>query len=201
MSGILESLMGQLGSNEISALSQAIGAQPQQTQSAISAAMPMLIFALAKNAQQDNGASSLAGALDRDHDGSILDNLSGFLGQGQTSPGEAILKHVLPGAKQQVAQHGLSEVSGLDPQTTSKLISMLAPVVLGYLGKQKREQNLDAGGLASILGGEREQVQKSNPQVSMLTMLLDRDGDGSVADDVAGLGMNLLGNLFGGDKK
>jgi len=32
--------------------------------------------------------------------------------------------------------------------------------------------------------------------MGLLGKLLDRDGDGSVMDDIAGMGMKTLGNLF-----
>ncbi len=201
MSGIVDLLAKSMGAGEIGAISSALGGADQgQTQSAIMAALPMLMSAMANNAKSEEGANALAGALDRDHDGSILDNLGGALGSAATATmGNSILKHVL-GGKRPVMENGLSEVSGLNPAMSGQLISMLAPVVMGYLGKQKREQNLDANGMASMLGGAKEEAVQANPQMGMLNMLLDRDGDGSIVDDVAGMGMNILGNMFGGKK-
>ena len=83
---------------------------------------------------------------------------------------------------------------------------MAAPVLLGLLGKQKRENNIDNGNdlsslLGSFLGGQPQENQ------SLIASLIDQDGDGSVLDDVAdmvlgskkksgGLG-GMLGGLFG----
>ena len=75
---------------------------------------------------------------------------------------------------------------------------MLAPMVMGALGRQKRQQGLDAGSLAGVLGAERQQMEQSNPAMGMLGSLLDRDDDGSVVDDIAKMGKGLLGGLFGG---
>jgi hypothetical protein len=56
---------------------------------------------------------------------------------------------------------------------------MLAPLVLGALGKAKQQNNLDAGGLASMLGAESSTLQKkSSGGAEMLMKLLDQDGDG-----------------------
>lgn len=196
MSGILDMLSGSIGQSEISNMSKSIGASPEQTTAAITAALPMLMGALARNSSKEDGANALAGALDRDHDGSILDNLGGFLSGGNTSMGDGILRHVL-GGKRNTMEQGIGQMSGLDAQQVGQLIAMLAPVVMGMIGKQKREQNLDAGGLSSMLQAERAQTEeKASPEMGMLGSLLDRDGDGNVADDIAGLGMDLLGGFL-----
>ncbi len=168
--------------------------------------MSTLVSALAKNAASPEGVSGLANALDRDHDGSILDNLTGLLG-GKEKPrpeqeralnGTGIVKHLL-GDRQNGAVDMISKMSGLDSGKTGNLMSMLAPVVMGMLGKQKREQGLDLGGLSGLLSGTVTQQKSSgNPLMDMATSFLDKDGDGSALDDVAGMvGKGLLGKLFG----
>ena len=82
MTDILSSLLGQLGPSAVQQISQQLGAPPGATQSAIQAALPTLLTALANNARTPQGAQALGSALERDHDGSVLNNLSGFLGGG-----------------------------------------------------------------------------------------------------------------------
>ena len=80
-----------LSGGAINQISQAIGADEQTTGTAIQSALPMLLSGLASNSQSEQGASSLLGALDRDHDGSALDDIAGLVGnlaQGQGEPGE-----------------------------------------------------------------------------------------------------------------
>lgn len=197
-SPILEMLQRQIGGEEVAKISRRIGADEDATQKAIQGALPMLVSALAKNTSSSGGASSLLGALDRDHDGSILDDVAGFLGQGDASPGSAILKHVL-GGRRDAAENGLGRMSGLDRGSAGKLLAMLAPIVMGAIGKAKRERSLDRDGLAGMLQGERQRVERKAPEgMGMLSQILDSDGDGEVADDVARIGMSMLGNLFGG---
>jgi hypothetical protein len=57
---------------------------------------------------------------------------------------------------------------------------MAAPLVMGFLGRSQKKESLDVGALASLLG-----------------QLLDADGDGDIADDVAKIGGGLLSKLFG----
>ena len=78
MTNLLEMLSSQLGGENLKKISTQIGADEDSTKGALSAALPLLIGALTKNASSGDGADKLSGALSRDHDGSIMDNLSGF---------------------------------------------------------------------------------------------------------------------------
>ncbi len=136
-------------------------------------------------------------ALNRDHDGSILDHIGGLLGGAQSGPGDAILGHILGGKKKSV-ESGLSQVSGLDSGAIAKLLPILAPILMGMLGRAQRQQGFDAGGLSEMLTGERKRAQSRNPDVGgILGDLLDTDNDGQVIDDVVKLGTSLLGGLLG----
>ncbi len=200
MSGsILDVVTQALGSGGARQISQQLGIDEGTANSAIGGAIPVLMGALARNASSGDGAGSLASALDRDHDGSILDDLGGFLGGGGAeSAGAGILKHVLGGKQGQVEQ-GVGAASGLDPAKAGALLKMLAPIVMGALGKTQRSQGLDSGGLGAILGQEQRRMERKEPGLGgMLGSLLDRDGDGSAMDDLAKIGGSVLGGLFGG---
>ena len=140
--------------------------------------------------------SNAIGALDQ-HDGSILDDVLGALGKQATAQdGSAILGHVL-GARQNPMEQALSGVSGLSPQNSGQLMAMLAPIVMGYLGRQTQSQGLDAGSLASMLGQAATHARRQQREgASVLTSLLDRDGDGSIVDDLGQMGMGILGGLL-----
>jgi hypothetical protein len=191
----IEGLLGQvLGGGNLSAISQTIGADENTTSTAIQAALPMLLGGLAHNAQSEQGASSLAGALDRDHDGSVLDDIAGFVmsGGAQQSNGAGILGHIFGGNQTAVAQ-GVSQASGLDMGTVAKLLPLLAPIVMGYLGRQKQQQGMDAGTLAGMLGQQQQQMQEQqSPMMGMLSSILDSNRDGSMMDDALRLAGGFL---------
>ncbi len=207
MTNLLDLLQGQLNDGLIEQLSAKIDADPKQTATAAQGIMSTLVSGLAKNASTPEGASSLASALDRDHDGSILNNLMGmFSGNMQAQPeqsralnGVGILNHIL-GDRQGGVIDMISKMSGLDSSKTGNLMAMLAPVVMGMLGRQKQQQGLDISSLAGLLSGTVTQQRKSgNPLMDLANRFLDKDGDGSAVDDIAGMvGKGLLGKLFGG---
>jgi len=183
------------GGDNLRQMSQALGTDEQATGNAVSSALPMLLGALTRNASSTSGAESLFTALEKDHDGSILDNVGSFLGNAQSGPGDGILKHIL-GGKRNTVERAVSESSGLDLGSVSKLLTMLAPLVMGSLGKARQQESLDMGGLTSMLQGEMKSAQQKGLTPSNLLSLLDSDGDGSVMDDLADLGKGVLGNLF-----
>lgn len=201
---LFDLLKGQIGDAAVGALTSQLGgrATPQETSSGMDGAMSILMNALAKNAQSPNGASALANALDRDHDGSVLDDVVGFINgnssnnNSRAANGAGILGHIL-GAQQGSAVEQLSKASGLSTSQSSSMLIKMAPIVLGMLGKQKKSAGLDVSGLASVLTGA---AQNANAQTSgmgsLLTSFLDQNGDGSIVDDAARIGGGFLKNLF-----
>ena len=190
---LLEMLQQRLGGQAVNNISRQIGADPGVTSNASDAALPLLLSAVARNASNPDQAHSLDRAISEDHDGSILDDVPGFLSQGNSRPGAGILRHVL-GGRQQSVQAGLSQATGLDAGKTGQLLTMLAPLVMGALGKTKRENQLDSNGLSTMLTGEHERLKDSAPGVmGALSRFLDQDNDGNVMDDVGG----MLGKAFG----
>ena len=185
---VLDSLMPLLAGGNLQQIAGQLGVSQEQAGTAVTAAVPLLVGAMQRNASSPEGLSALAGALDRDHDGSILDDLGGFLGGGAAAgSGASILGHVLGGRQGNVASQ-LGRSTGMDSGQVMQLLAMLAPLVMGALGKAKRQTRADTGGLADILGGATRQVNQQAPDLmSSLSRMLDADGDGSAIDDLAGL--------------
>ena len=184
---LLEMIQQRLGGQAVDQISRKIGADPGTTGNAIDAALPLLLTAVARNATQGPQAQSLHNAVSQDHDGGILDDVPGFLNQAERGPGAGILRHVL-GQRQQTVQTGLSQATGLDAGKAGQLLTMLAPLVMGAVGRAKRENQLDDNGLSTMLTGEQERLKESAPGVmGALSRFLDHDNDGSVMDDVGGM--------------
>jgi hypothetical protein len=190
---LLEMLQQRLGGDTVNRISSQIGADPGTTSNAIDAALPLLLTALARESSNRDQAQSLDRAVSQDHDGSILDDVLGHFTRSNTQEGTGILRHVL-GDRRSSVERGLSQATGLDAGKTGQLLTMLAPLVMGALGKAKRERGLDQDGLSSLLMGEQQQLNQSAPGVmGTLSRFLDQDSDGSVIDDLSG----MLGKAFG----
>ncbi|MCB0426386.1 MAG: DUF937 domain-containing protein [Mangrovimonas sp.] len=211
MAGILDLLDSDLGKTIISGVAGQTGQSENKTNELLTMALPVLTQAMRRNASTPDGAQGLLSALSNKHDGSILDNL-GDLFQGGVNTdvlqdGDKILGHVL-GSKQQNVTSALSQKSGVDASSVAQILQVAAPLLMGLLGKQTRQQNVSSqSGVEGLLGGLLKNNSQPKEQ-SFLESILDADGDGSVIDDVAGmvLGGNnkksgglggLLGGLFG----
>lgn len=193
MDALVEQITGQLSGDELSQISQKIGADEGQTSSVLSAAMPLLMSALANNSSKPDGAESLHQALANDHDGSILNDVSGFLGEPQAANGAGILGHIL-GSQQPAVTQGLAQSTGMKNSQIGQVLEIAAPLVMGALGKQQQQKGFDTNDLSAFLGDQQKADQQSNPDMmGMLNNLLDMDQDGSAVDDVLG----MVGKLFG----
>lgn len=203
---LLDLVKSQLSDQLIDGLSSQVGiGNREQTQNATLAAATTLINALSRNAATQDGASALSGALNRDHDGSILNDLAGMLlNQGQNNNantqssmlnGAGILKHVL-GGKQNDVIGLIAKMAGLDQNASASILTKIAPLVMGVLGQQQRQQSLDPSGLADLLSQNKRTIQQKDTSMGIFEKILDQDGDGSIADDAANIGMKLLGGLF-----
>lgn len=282
---LIDILQEQLSPEVVRGIGQQLGIDQQQTGQAISALLPMMIGGLSKNTHNNReGMVGLSQALERDHDGSMLDHIAGLLGgaqQSQNSPlagllqnaagpaaatmlgglmggrssGESngaaadmlagllgggstntaaasmlggllgsngggaagnmlglllgsaptssrasnvagILGHMLGGQTTPV-QQSISKALGLDAGKVGMLMTLLAPMVMGALGKAKRKQNLDPQGLANLLDLERRTLEEKTPDLQQggLMDLLGRSGN---SDQLMKIGGALAKNvLFG----
>ena len=198
MSAIREMLTSQLGGKALDQISQQLGTDRSTAENAVPAALATLLGGLARNSASSQGAASLFSALSNDHDGGVLDNIGDLLGNANSGPGAGILRHVL-GGKQSTVESGLSRSTGLDAGSAGKLLMMLAPMVMGALGRNQRQNNLDPAGLASLLSGEHKGIEQKAPDAfGMIGKLLDSDGDGDIMDDVAKIGGGLFRKFLGG---
>ena len=193
----LEALLGLLNNQDLNQLTSQIGGNESDVKGGLTAALPAILGALNRNTQTAEGAESLNKALEK-HDGSVLNDISGYLSNPDLTDGAGILNHLFGGQTNNVAQ-AVSQSSGLDTNGSMKMLQMLAPLVLGALGQQKKENNLDAAGLdslTSMLASNFGSNEQASGMMGLVTNLLDADKDGSILDDV----MGLVGKFFGGKK-
>ena len=196
MSSVIDMVAGSLGKGAVDTISKNLKIDKDKASVAVSAAIPMLVTAMAKNTEDKGGAESLFKALEKDHDGSVLDNVDGYLGDVKTQAGAKILKHVL-GKQEDVVEKGLGTLAGLDKSQVAGVLATLAPLVLGALSKNKNQEGHDVGGLADLLKSESKTAQKKAPDaMGVLGKLLDANGDGNIGDDVAKIGMKLLSSFL-----
>lgn len=195
-SSVLDDLRSQLSGDTVNEISRRIGADPQQTKTAIDGAIPVLLAALGKEAADPDRRTGLQQAIREDHDGSVIDNLQAYLnGQmsGRSTDGQGIVNHVL-GNRQQPAAQALAGKSGLDLSTIMSLLPLLAPIVMGMIGKKERTGGLSFDNIADALGGDTQRAANDSPDIGdLLGSVLggEQSGEGKGGID------DVLGSIFG----
>ena len=194
----LEALLGLLQGQDIGNLASQVGGNEGEAKNGVMAALPAMLTALSKNTGTEKGAQELNNVLEKKHDGSILDNLSGYLSNPDLKDGAGILNHLFGNQTSNVA-NAVSQSSGLDSNGSMKMLQMLAPILMGMLGQQKKQNNLDAegiGNLTSMLASNFGSEAGASGIMEAVTNLLDANKDGNVMDDI----MGMVGKFFGGNK-
>lgn len=204
---LTDQLFAQLSGAPMEQISSQLGVGQAQTAGAVSAALPLLLGALGRNASQPQGAEALFGALQNDFSGT--GDLGGLLGavlggsQSRQTNGAGILGHVF-GGQQPRAEAGLGQATGLGSDKAGQLMKILAPIVLAFLARQMF-QNKGSGALAqqdptaqllgSVLGQEQQQARsQGGVGGGLLGAVLDQDGDGALGlGDILKIGGGLLG--------
>ena len=197
---LIDLITGNAGNQVASQAENKFGISKNQVIALLAVAAPLVISYLRKKSQDDpNEAEALNNALDKDHDGSILDDPSQV--EARQQEGSSILDHIFGGQKATV-ENQLSQNTGISMDKIGPLLGMLAPVIMGYIGKQKQSSGVTSGGglgdlLGGILGGAQNQVQNepSNPLNDILGSVL---GGGSQANSSGNPLNDILGSVLGG---
>lgn len=181
---LMNLIKDQLGNPDVlKQLGQSVGADAGQVSKLTGLGLPAILEGLNRNASTPDGAESLAKALDQHQDDDV-DDLGSYIGKVDSDDGKKILSHVFTDKNDRVTTN-LAKKTGLDASQVTGVLARLAPLVLGALGQQKKSQNLDAGGIASMLPGLGGLLGGGGG--GGIASLLDSDGDGDVMDDVQGL--------------
>lgn len=200
---ILDALMAAQGGGAVQQLGRQFGLGEAQTSAALSALVPALASGLARNATQSGGLDALMGALAGGRHGGYLDDLGSLARPETAADGNGILGHILgskDASRQVAAQAAMS--SGVGADVLKKMLPIVATMVMGAMAKNALGGRAVAaglpgglgsglpGGLGSALGGGAA----GGGVLDMLAPMLDRDRDGSVVDDVAGMLGKFLGS-------
>jgi hypothetical protein len=183
MAGFIDEFMKNMGSTE---MANNLGINKKTAMQIIPQVAPLILGGLQKQKTNFGGEARVDHILNKYGSASVLDNIGDLFSQKvQDSNADPKLGGLLGDSGVQ-ASNALQNMFNLDAGTAMKIIPMLAPVLLGFLTKKRDSDGLGSSGIAA---------------------LLDRDGDGSILDDIAGMFLqnssstrksNVLGGLLGG---
>ncbi|PID87641.1 hypothetical protein CSB07_00465 [Candidatus Gracilibacteria bacterium] len=150
----------------IDKISEKSGTDINSSKKMVAKALPLILGALKDNSNDPEKKESLEKAVKK-NDGSVIDNL-GLL---DLEDGNKILGHIFGDKKENVEK----EVGD------KKILSALASLVMGALGKANSSSGDSASSLLSSPG-----------LMNIATSFLDKDGDGDIKDDLLGMAMGFF---------
>ena len=186
---IIGLLKDQLNDNLLGKVAGVLGENKSSVTAAVGNALPSLLLGFMKKGTESGGAEKIFQTLQEGkHDGSILGNLDSILGGGSAttnllSSGQSLLGNIL-GDKAGRLGDLIASTSGISKASGSSLLGMLAPIVMGFLGKTLKGQGgFNAQGLMNLLLGQKDFVKAALP--SGVTNLLG-------VSDLGNLGLKTL---------
>ena len=184
MNALTQIITQQLSGDASRTIAQRFGISETMANTAVQVGVPLILAALARNANEPQGAQNLHQAINEDHDGSIFDNLMGYVSNPQSVNGAGILGHVFGGQKPAI-ENNLAQATGMDQSAAGGLLETLAPLVMGAVGRAQQQEQLDPSGLSNLLNRQQQQAQNNAPgAMSILNTILDQNNDGSAMDDL-----------------
>lgn len=186
MAKLVDEFMKALGPTVTNQISANLGINKDTTSQLIAQVTPLILGGLKRQMEQHGGPQRVDHILNKYGDPGVLNNLGSlFSSQAKNLTPDPDLGGLLGGSGNQVVNALASQLK-LNPSVVSRFIPMIAPVILGFLSKTR---DSSAAGINSVAS------------------LLDRDGDGSILDDVVGFlskqsgtsttSKNILGGLLG----
>ena len=197
---LIDLITGNAGNQVATQAENKFGVGKNQIIALLAVAAPLVISYLRNKSQDANEAEALNNALDKDHDGSILNDPSQV--EARQAEGGSILDHIFGGQKAQV-ENSLSEQTGISMNKIGPILGMLAPLIMGYIGQQKQSNGVNSGGLSDLLGGilggaqSQAQAQSANPLNDILGQVL---GGGQAHSSENPLN-DIIGSVLGGGQQ
>lgn len=195
MNNILDGILSNLGQQGVEKIAAKAGVSPDIAKGLMKQVGPVILAKMGRNAESSEELSSLDTAIAKDHDGSIFNNIDDLVSSDVDTKGGKILGHIF-GGSESVVTKAISEKSDISEDQGSSLMEMMAPLVLGQLGKMKSDSNggFDMAMLQQVLGKERDaaDADKGNLLMGAAKMFLDKDKDGSITDDLLDIAKGFL---------
>jgi outer membrane protein OmpA-like peptidoglycan-associated protein len=185
---LLDAAKGLFTNELIGKASAHLGESESGVTKALGGIVPSLLTGFLSKSQESGGADAIFNAAKAQNDSGILSNLGGFFGGdnsgGLMEKGAGLLSGLLGGSKLDMLGSLISSFSGVKSSTTSSLLSLAGPALMGLLGKHASSSGLNAGGLASFLGGQKDAISAAIP--SGLNLSSAFDGFSGAAKSVTG---------------
>jgi Bacterial protein of unknown function (DUF937) len=164
-SNLVSTVMQFLTPDMIGRIASALGLNRSDAQSGISAAVPALLAALSGLADKPGGAQSLVNTIKQQS--GVVDNFSSIIGGSNQASfierGASLLTSLLGGQDSNGLINAIGRFSGLGQTRSTSLVGMLAPLLMGLIGKHLGARGVDVGSLTSLFASQRDEIAQALP--------------------------------------
>lgn len=151
----------------------------------LSAGIPTILAGFLSKSETTDGANTIHKAAVEAEGSGILGNLGSLFARGAANSNTGVssvmnLISKLFGERWSALSSLIANYSGVKQGSASGLLGLIVPVILGALGKQVKDNNLSASGLASWLLGQKENIVNAAPSGFNLASALGLSSLGSL---------------------
>ena len=187
MSNLLESVKSYVTPEIIQQAASLLGENESGVSKAIGGLAPTILAGILNKSDDSNAMGNIFSLLSDKNNSGFLSNIGGLLGGGNLAQGDPKdiaggLMGNLFGGKVPAILNAVSSFAGIKSSSTSTLLGMVGPLVMGVLGKKINSDGLNLSGLLNLLKGEKSSIMNALP-----------GGLGSIM----GLASNFTGNMGG----
>ena len=146
-----------------------LGEKEEKVILAIEGLIPTLVGGLMKRATNETGATTLINVVKKgNHDGSVIEKLDDLLKNKESfanfvEGGNGIVSMLLPDKKSSIVAM-IAQFAGVRNSSATALLSVVALLVVGKLGKLVISQGLDKTGLANIILSQKSILLDETPE-------------------------------------
>jgi|APFre7841882724_1041349.scaffolds.fasta_scaffold05666_1 outer membrane protein OmpA-like peptidoglycan-associated protein len=174
---LLDTLSSSMGSDVLAAASKYLGESETSTKSAMSSLLPALLTGMSNKAATPAGAADLYRLVTGPNvDTGLVGNLASFLGGGEKtnsllSLGGSLASSLLGSGPVGGLASSLASLAGIRPSGATSLIAMAVPFLFSFLKKYLLDNKTDANGLASLLGAQKQYIDRAGVDSGLLRAL------------------------------
>ncbi|MGV3639175.1 MAG: OmpA family protein [Adhaeribacter sp.] len=164
MANLLESVQGMISPGLVSRTSTQLGEPESGVAKAFSGIIPAVLAGLVSKTSEPGAMSNLFNMIRQQDDSSLTQLRQAIPGTPEAAPpaGPSFLSEIFGGRLDNVT-HLLSNFAGIKPSSVTAILGYVAPLVMGWLGKKTKDENLDAGGLSQYLSSQKAGILNALP--------------------------------------
>jgi OOP family OmpA-OmpF porin len=164
---IMDAVQGCLTPEVVRSASSLVNEPESATRQTLNGVVPSILRGLTNLASSEDGASQLAGLIRDGAYGAAAENPRALFSDGSAtasmlSSGQQLLGTIFGSRSSSIAE-AVGKAGGVSSSSAMKLLSLMAPLVMGVLAKRATAQGLTASGLAGTLLNEKADVAAALP--------------------------------------